>query len=102
MTSRVALEYPSRFKAVAVQSGSYQTCAGPVCVVPSTLPRTHPPTLFLHGVIDPVVPILTMRAYDASLRRSGIPTRVVTETFATHEWIKAAPAEVPAWFDRYR
>jgi poly(3-hydroxyoctanoate) depolymerase len=102
MTSRVALEYPSRFEAVAVQSGSYMTCAGPLCVVPSTLPASHPPTLFLHGVLDPVVPVLTMRAYDASLRRSGIPTRVVTETFATHEWIKAAPTEVPAWFDRYR
>lgn len=58
MTSRVAVEYPERWRAVVIESGSYMICGGPVCAVPGVtecvndgLPFNHPPTLFLHGLI---------------------------------------------------
>ncbi|MFN7146273.1 MAG: hypothetical protein ACK4YP_21045, partial [Myxococcota bacterium] len=33
MTSRLAKAYPGRFRALAIQSASWATCAGPVCVL---------------------------------------------------------------------
>jgi len=50
------------FLSLAVAAGSYATCAGPLCVVPN-LPLNHPPTLFLHGGLDPIVPQFTMETY---------------------------------------
>jgi dienelactone hydrolase len=98
MTSRMAVSYPGRFRALAIASGSYATCGGVLCVVPSTLPADHPPTLFLHGMLDTLVPIATMMQYEAQLHDQGVATRVVTEAAAGHQWIAAAPDEVPSWF----
>lgn len=98
MTSRMAVSHAGRFRALAIQSASYATCLGPVCGVPGDLPEDHPPTLFLHGVIDPIVPIWTMYPYRDRLAAQGTPTRTVKSTFATHEFLPAAPGEVLAWF----
>lgn len=101
MTSRMAVSHAGRFQALAIQSASYATCLGPLCSVPGDLPDDHPPTLFLHGVIDPVVPILTMYPYRNRLDAQGTPTRTVTSLFATHEFLPAAPGEIVAWFQRW-
>jgi dienelactone hydrolase len=98
MTSRMAVSYMGRFRALAIASGSYATCGGSACVVPATLPADHPPTLFLHGSLDTFVPLSTMMAYESRLHGQGIATRVVTEAAAGHQWIAAAPDEVLAWF----
>lgn len=98
MTSRMALSYPGRFKALAVHSAAWATCGGPVCVVPDSLPADHPPTLFLHGEKDAVVPIATMRAYEAKLRAQGVEARVVANPDAGHEWLELGVIEVPAFF----
>jgi pimeloyl-ACP methyl ester carboxylesterase len=98
MTSRMALSYPGRFRALAVVAGSWATCAGPVCVLPETLPADHPPTLFLHGEEDPVVPIRTMRRYEEALRAQGTETRVVVDPTARHQFIDAAATEVRDFF----
>ncbi len=98
MTSRMALSYPGRFRALAVVAGSWATCAGPLCVLPETLPADHPPTLFLHGEEDPVVPIRTMRRYEEALRAQGTETRVVVDPSARHEFIDAAATEVRDFF----
>jgi len=100
MTSRMAVSYPGRFRALAVAAGSYATCAGILCSV-GPIPADHPPTLFLHGLIDPVVPIITMEAYYSALLSAGVPTRKVVEATALHRWIAASPDEVLAWFQRY-
>lgn len=100
MTSRMAVSYPGKFKALAIAAGSYATCAGILCSV-GPIPPDHPPTLFLHGLLDPVVPIVTMEAYESRLRSEGIPTRKVVESTALHRWIAASPGEVVAWFERY-
>jgi dienelactone hydrolase len=98
MTSRMAVSYPGRFRALAINSGSYATCAGAACIVPSTLPADHPPTLFLHGELDAVVPIATMLPYESALRGEGVITRIVRDSTAAHQWLEAAPDEVVAWF----
>jgi dipeptidyl aminopeptidase/acylaminoacyl peptidase len=97
MTSRMAVSYPGRFAALAIHSGSYATCAAALCAVPA-LPADHPPTLFLHGALDAVVPAWTMELYSAALEAGGASVSVVTDDFAGHEWIEAAPASITAWF----
>jgi dienelactone hydrolase len=101
MTSRMAVSYRGRFRALAVSSASYATCGGPACVVPNPLPNDHPPTLFLHGELDPVVPVATMRAYHDRLASQGLETKAVTDPNALHGWIDAAPDAILAWFDAH-
>jgi dienelactone hydrolase len=101
MTSRMAVSYAGKFKALAIQSASYATCGGPACVIPSTLPNDHAPTLFLHGQLDPAVPVATMQSYANELMAQGHEVRVVIDPNALHGWIDAAPNEVFAWFDAH-
>lgn len=100
MTSRMALSYPGRFKALAIQSASYATCAGILCDV-GPIPSDHAPTLFLHGALDPIVPIFTMDAYRNKLGSQGIETRRVVDPLSHHEWIPQAPDAIRAWFQRF-
>lgn len=100
MTSRMAVSYPGRFKALAIQSASYATCAGPLCSI-GPIPADHPPTLFLHGNLDPVVPVGTMWAYAGALNAAGRPNRVVVDPLSLHRWIPQAPGEVVNWFRTY-
>jgi poly(3-hydroxybutyrate) depolymerase len=110
MTSRMANEFASRpgqfdparpFRAVAIESASFESCAGLLCIIPTPLTATHPPTLFLHGLIDPIVPIVTAHAYDADLQAQSISERFVVDPLASHQWIAAAPSEVLAWFQSH-
>jgi poly(3-hydroxyoctanoate) depolymerase len=98
MTSRMAEAYPGKFRALAIQSGSWATCSGAVCTLPSSLPTSHPPTLFLHGGLDLTVPVSTARRYHQRLQNLGIPTSFVADEAKGHEWIPAAPAAVIAHF----
>jgi len=101
MTSRMAVSYQGKFRALAIESASYATCGGPACTIPTPLPSDHPPTLFLHGGMDPLVPVSTMEAYNSDLVAEGKQTKVVIDPNATHQWIAAAPTEVPAWFEAH-
>ncbi|MCA9605607.1 MAG: prolyl oligopeptidase family serine peptidase [Myxococcales bacterium] len=97
MTSRMAVSYPGRFRALAIASASYATCSGPLCDVPA-LPADHPPTLFLHGREDLVVPLATARAYATALDEQETPTRLVVDDASGHEWTRRAPVEIVDWF----
>jgi hypothetical protein len=97
MTSRMAVSYQGRFRALAIESASYAICSGPLCLIPP-LPSNHPPTLFLHGALDVIVPMATALAYDARLRAMGVAQKLVIDPVFGHGWIPAAPTEVPAWF----
>jgi poly(3-hydroxybutyrate) depolymerase len=101
MTSRMAVSYPGKFKALAVHSASYATCSSAICNVPKPLPSDHPPTLFLHGEADAAAPISAMKLYDARLVAEGKETRVVIDPKAGHEWIAVGAEEVLAWFDKH-
>lgn len=96
-TSRMAVSFPGRFRALAIQSGSYATCAGFICKVPDALPDDHPPTLFLHGSEDRIVPEWTMVRYADRLYQQGIPVYVVTDEVG-HEWLESAPDDILNWF----
>ncbi|MEZ4452021.1 MAG: hypothetical protein R3B09_21335 [Nannocystaceae bacterium] len=99
MTSRVGLAYPGRFRSLAIAAGSYMTCSGPLCSIPDDLPPTHPPTLFLHGGVDPTVPLSTAEAYHEALKAIGVDTRMVVDPLDGHGWIAASPGEVLMWFE---
>ncbi|MCA9717109.1 MAG: hypothetical protein KC468_20715 [Myxococcales bacterium] len=98
MTSRMAVSYPGMFTALAIQSASYATCSGPLCSVPP-LDGGHPPTLFLAGGEDPLIPISTVYTYRDALVDAGVETEVIVDPAAGHEWIEAAPDAVLGWFD---
>src|SRR5690606_11295507 len=100
MTSRMAVSYPGRFRALAIHSASYATCSV-TCSVPDELPADHPPTLFVHGEQDSIVPISTMRAYEAKLKEQGLEVDVHVEPTAGHEWLEAAITRIPDWFDEH-
>lgn len=100
MTSRMAVAYPGRFTALAIHSASYAWCGGWNCWVPS-LPDDHPPTLFLHGRLDNIVPVWTMTPYEDDLSDQGTPTRIIIDESAGHEWIEQAPDAILQWFETY-
>ena len=100
MTSRLAIAYSDRFRALAIAAGSYATCGGPACSIPD-LPASHPPTLFLHGGMDPLVPVSTMQAYEDKLAGMGIQTDAVIDPDFKHGWIPQTPGALVDWFGRY-
>jgi poly(3-hydroxyoctanoate) depolymerase len=101
MTSRMAVSYRGQFRALAIAAGSYATCGGDLpCNVPA-LPLDHPPTLFLHGGSDPLVPIAQMYAYHDQLESMGLVTRAVVNPALKHGWIPEAPDAVVSWFDAH-
>lgn len=104
MTSRMAIAYPGKFRALAIASGSYATCAGVLCSVPDAdeLPSNHPPTLFLHGSLDATVPLYTMESYAEELSLLGTPHEEIVDDTAGHEWIPAAVEAIPSWFKTHR
>ena len=97
MTSRMAVSYAGKFRALAIQSGSYATCLGPVCTAPA-LPADHPPTLFLHGQLDTTVPLFTAELYHDALVDQGTVTDKIIDPNASHEWLAVAPEKITAWF----
>lgn len=101
MTSRMAQTYPGRFRALAIQSGSYATCSNLLCAVPSPQPSDHPPTLFLHGQLDLVVPISTMLDYAQQLGSQGLIHAEVIDPSGSHAWIGQSPQELVAWFEQH-
>jgi len=98
MTSRMAVSHPGTMRALAIQSGSYATCLGPLCSVPSDLPSDHPPTLFLHGDADGTVPIDTAISYRDALDAQGTKTDMIVGMGIGHAWLHSAPQEVTQWF----
>ena len=100
-SSRMAVSFPGQFKALVIQSGSYATCSGPLCVVPDELPADHPPTYFLHGFVDLTVPWWSMQLYYDRLLQQGVETGLYTEPLGGHEWFAASPGKVLAWFNAH-
>jgi predicted esterase len=101
MTSRVGIAYPGSFRALAIESGSYASCLGPLCSIPDQLPKDHPPTLMLHGGADAIVDISTARDYEAKLMSNGIEVKFVEDPAAGHQWLSSAPEEVTEWFSSH-
>jgi poly(3-hydroxyoctanoate) depolymerase len=101
MTSRMAEAYPGKFRALAIHSASWATCSGAACFVPDALPLQHPPTLFLHGGQDAVVPMSTADSYYQKLLGKGVATEWVSDAARAHEWLPQAPEKIVAFFHRF-
>jgi pimeloyl-ACP methyl ester carboxylesterase len=97
MASRIAITYPESVRAATIVSASYAWCWGLVCV-PGPIDDDHPPTLFLHGGRDLVVPASTSQSYADALDAAGIANRVVIDNDTGHGWIPGSSAEVLGWF----
>lgn len=96
----MAVTYPGKFRALADHSGSYATCSA-ICLVPTPLPADHPPTLFLHGDLDVVVPITAVQPYLDALLAEGHEAKLVTDALAGHQWLREGSQVIPAWFDAH-
>jgi poly(3-hydroxyoctanoate) depolymerase len=97
MTSRMAVSYPGVFRALIIHSGSYATCAGFACILPTTLPADHPPTRFLHGRGDLTVPLYTAENYQQKLSAGGFDTDLIIDDSAGHEWLSTSPERILEW-----
>jgi poly(3-hydroxybutyrate) depolymerase len=98
MTSRMAVSYQGHFRALAIAAGSYATCGGGLpCTVPA-LPSDHPPTLFVHGGSDPLVPVSQMQSYYDALVSLGCETQKIVNQNEKHGWIPESPDAILAWF----
>jgi predicted esterase len=97
MTSRMAVSYPGRFRALAIHSGGYATCSA-LCLMPSSLPSDHPPTLFVHGMTDAIVPPRVMVQYKDALDADGVTTLLISSETEGHEWMAGAVDGLPEWF----
>jgi predicted esterase len=69
-------------------------------VVPA-LPPEHPPTLFLHGALDVIVPEITMESYRDALVHDGHAVKTVIDPTAGHQWLAAGPQAITDWFAAY-
>jgi dipeptidyl aminopeptidase/acylaminoacyl peptidase len=100
-TSRLVLTFPGKFKAIAIQSASYATCVGPVCVIPNTLPANPPPTLLLHGGRDMTVPLFTALWFEDVLQTNGVEVKTLINPSVGHGWLPEAPQAVLDWFESH-
>jgi dienelactone hydrolase len=96
MTSRMAVSYAGRFKALAIHSGGYAWCST-ACVLPG-MPEDHPPTLFVHGADDVIVLPAIMQMYADALDDDGVEVDVQLVEGGAHAWLAPAVTSVPAWF----
>jgi len=97
MSSRMAVSYPGRFRALAIHSAGYATCSA-VCLMPRSLPDDHPPTLFVHGLTDLIVPPRVMTQYRDALEDDGVEVDVLIGDREGHEWMAEAATAIPDWF----
>ncbi|WII72641.1 prolyl oligopeptidase family serine peptidase [Bdellovibrio sp. 22V] len=100
-SSRMAVSFPGVFKALAIESASFADCKGPLCFVPDVIPQNHPPTLFLHGEDDRVVPVETMLSYYEKLKRRGVEAEYFVDPTAGHQWLDDSPELITEWFLRH-
>jgi acetyl esterase/lipase len=55
-----------------------------------------PPTLLVHGIADTLVPPAQSEAFEAVLRKAGVPVEMVMVPGANHGWASKTPAETTA------
>ncbi len=94
-------EAKKKLRALIVQSGSYATCNGSTCTLPAQLPANHPPTLFLHGADDTIVPPATMQIYHDRLKAMGVEVGLFLAPGVRHAILAESPALVLDWVRRH-
>ena len=101
-TSRMALNFAGEFKAFAIHSAAYATSMGDIRYrVPEELPEDHPPTFFIHGEKDMIVPVHTMYEYLNRLKEQGYSVDSFVKKDAGHEYFEESPKLVLGWFKKH-
>lgn len=102
MSSRMAVSYPGRFKALGVAAAAYASCLGRYGKMPASLPSDHPPTLFIHGRRDPLAPFSRMQEYRQRLQDAGVETALLEDAETGHAWLPGSGAALTEWFSRHQ
>ena len=99
----MAIAYPDKVRAVALQSGSYATCLSslPCLVSAADLPADHPPTLLMAGYWDGIVPLYTIESYEEALDDNGTEATLEVVGYASHQWTSYSPGWVLEWFQTH-
>lgn len=97
-SSRMAIEFPDIFKAIAIHSASYATFLGPLTPSIPALPLNHPPTLFIHGAQDKIVPMDTTLPYIQKLYEAGVEQKMIESANEGHAWFSFSPDAITKWF----
>ncbi|WP_323845024.1 hypothetical protein [Microbulbifer magnicolonia] len=63
------------------------------------MPGNHPPTRFIHGFLDAIVPWWSMDLYYDRLLWEGVETDRVTMALGGHEWFPGSTVAVPSGRD---
>ena len=110
MSSRMAFSYTGLFKSLSIVGGGYYNCLPPVNNCPdfdytdeshTQLIKYHPPTQFLHGEKDLIVPVDLAQRYHANLLSNSVnPTRLLT-TKQGHTWIDSSADAIAEWIELY-
>ncbi|GAB3973509.1 hypothetical protein GCM10028806_27500 [Spirosoma terrae] len=66
--------------------------------------KETPPTLLLHGTVDPLVPLEQSERFIAKLKETGIPAQLIIHQGGAHGWAEMWESDlgvVADWFDTY-
>jgi len=110
MTSRLALYFPTKIKAVAIHSAgnadkvSFDSeCNTNFDESIPTVSSDHPPTLLIHGENDNIVPYLMGQKYYQGLQNAGIEANMLSQTTCTicHRWFSEYDDDILDWFNKH-
>eukprot|EP00755_Sulcionema_specki_P028236 Sspe_Gene.89464::Locus_61232_Transcript_1_4_Confidence_0.333_Length_944::g.89464::m.89464 len=103
MASRMAFNYPQRFRTVTVVAAGPAWCDGWWCpstffdeTQPAAAMKTHPPTLHLHGTRDSMCYPRYAEDYHTRLQAAGRKSSYVTENVG-HQWPVSSPTRILDW-----
>jgi hypothetical protein len=53
------------------------------------------------GRLDLTVPLATAQSYESMLMTAGVPTDLIIDDTAGHQWLSVAPQRVTQWFETH-
>ncbi|QIP14115.1 alpha/beta hydrolase [Spirosoma aureum] len=63
-----------------------------------------PPTLILHGTIDPIIPLEQSERFVAQLKKTGVPAQLIIHQGGAHGWDETWESDLGVladWFEKY-
>ncbi|MBD2757647.1 alpha/beta hydrolase [Spirosoma validum] len=66
--------------------------------------KDTPPTLLLHGTVDPIVPLEQSERFIAKLKETGVPAQLIIHQGGAHGWDETWESDLGVladWFEKY-
>ncbi|QHV94631.1 alpha/beta hydrolase [Spirosoma endbachense] len=63
-----------------------------------------PPTLILHGTVDPIIPLEQSERFIAQLKKTGVPAQLIIHQGGAHGWDETWESDLGVladWFEKY-